>query len=83
MTWTDEKVTELLRLRTEGLSRSQMATVLGTSRGAVFGKLWRLDKKQPQGKRAKPERSLWDKKVQVPYAVWKAERQKERELGLR
>lgn len=42
MTWTDERIAELTRLKREGLSISEIGRVMGTSRCAVVGKLHRL-----------------------------------------
>jgi GcrA cell cycle regulator len=43
MSWTDERVEQLKRLWTEGLSASQIARVLGeVTRNAVIGKVHRL-----------------------------------------
>ncbi len=42
MTWTDERVAELKRLRDEGCSAELIADRLGTTRNAVLGKAWRL-----------------------------------------
>lgn len=99
MTWTDEKITELLKLYAQGLSHAEIGRALGCgSRLEVTGKLWRIQKRKRQpgtnmgrpiggGKpEVKPERSggdKWERETFAPYAVWKAERRKERELGLR
>ncbi len=40
--WHPLRVAELRRLSADGLTASQIATVLGCSRGAVLGKLHRL-----------------------------------------
>lgn len=96
MTWTDEKVTELLKLHAQGLSHSQIGRALGCgSRLEVAGKLRRIQKRkrQPGSNKGRPlsenskpdshDRTTWDRRTFAPYAVWKAERKKERELGLR
>jgi GcrA cell cycle regulator len=41
--WPEERTAELLRLRDEHLTGSQIAARLGTTRSAVIGKLRRLD----------------------------------------
>lgn len=40
--WQGEQVARLARLRLSAMSTSQIAAELGTTRGAVIGKLWRL-----------------------------------------
>lgn len=96
MNWTEENTAELIRLRAEGKSFSEIGRALGCTRDAAIGKLWRVQKRIRQvgsnkgrpigGGKPKPppiERSVWDQRTFAPYAVWKAERQKERERGLR
>ncbi len=54
MTWTDERVEQLKKLWNEGLSASQIATILGgVTRNAVIGKVHRLG----LSGRSKPVRS--------------------------
>lgn len=89
MIWTDEKTAELLHLKSEGLSHSQIARHMGCgSRNEVTGKLWRImkRKRQPGSNRGRPLKEdrpvrgmgdKWDNEVFLPYAawkVWKAER---------
>lgn len=41
--WTDERTELLLKLEAEGVSRSEVAKRIGTTRSAVIGKLFRLN----------------------------------------
>lgn len=42
MSWTEEKVATMIRLRDQGYSSSQIGGVIGMSRNAVLGKIHRL-----------------------------------------
>jgi GcrA cell cycle regulator len=42
MSWTEEKVATMIRLRDQGYSSSQIGGVLGVTRNAVIGKVHRL-----------------------------------------
>ncbi len=43
MKWTDERVSKLIKLWSEGHSASEVAERLGwVTRNAVLGKLWRM-----------------------------------------
>jgi hypothetical protein len=42
MSWTEEKVATMIRLRDQGYSSSQIGGVIGMSRNAVIGKVHRL-----------------------------------------
>lgn len=44
MTWTDERVAVLRKMRAEGGSAGQIAREMGLTRNAVIGKLWRMRK---------------------------------------
>ena len=63
MSWTEDRVNMLLRLREEGKTSSQIAEALGdTTRNAVIGKIFRLGlakptKKKPAEDSAKDRRS--------------------------
>jgi hypothetical protein len=42
--WPAERVEKMLSLRAQGLSESRTAKLLGTSKNAVSGKLWRVSR---------------------------------------
>lgn len=83
MIWTDEKVAELLQLKSEGMSHSKIARKIGCgTRNEVTGKLWRImkRKRQPETNRGRPIGSgrstrcggeVWDERTFLPYAQWK------------
>ena len=51
MSWTEDRVNMLLRLREEGKTSSQIAEALGdTTRNAVIGKIFRLGLAKPTKK---------------------------------
>ena len=96
MNWTEENTAELLRLYDAGKSMSEIGRALGCNRNQVSGKLWRVmrRKRKPGTNRGRPitreetvtepdKRNAWDYRTFAPYPIWKAERQKERERGLR
>lgn len=95
MKWSDERVAELRRMFTvEGLSITAIAKALGTTRGAVAGKLHRLGlvgtgreraHRNRPSKRAnyEHERGTWDVRTFEPYAAFKARKQREREHAVR
>ncbi|MER0239916.1 GcrA family cell cycle regulator [Fulvimarina sp. MAC8] len=66
MSWTDERVSTLKQLWTEGLSASQIADKLGgVTRNAVIGKVHRL-KLESRGKTAAEEAPVEAKPVEEP-----------------
>lgn len=96
MNWTEDNTAELLRLYDAGKSMSEIGRALGCNRNQVSGKLWRIQKRVRQvgsnrgrpigGGKPKPppvDRASWGYRTFAPYPIWKAERQKERERGLR
>jgi len=54
--WTPARIAEMSRLADDGWSGSEIGRLLGLSKNAVLGKLWRLGKKRPTPtKTKKPE----------------------------
>ena len=52
MTWTQEQIAELTRLRDAGRSASEIAAALGVSRSAVLAKSDRLNLPTPPSRKA-------------------------------
>lgn len=78
--WPEEWTQTLLRLRAEGLSYTRIAQKLGTSRGAISGKLHRLN-----GYKRPPEPSVERRSSARYFETWAArkarlKRQRQREM---
>lgn len=95
MTWTEENTATLISLRAQEKSAGYIASELGMTRNQVVGKLVRMGLMGTVHVRARRKRKYhqtadvkrlpndWNVRLFLPYPLWKAERQKERELGLR
>lgn len=96
--WTAEMDAELMKLRAMGLSQAQIARSMGVTRNAVVGRLWRMMGRKrapgtnlgrpigggrPKVNQVRSGCQVWDERTFAPYARWKEERKRERELGLR
>lgn len=68
MTWTPTLISRALDLRARGFSSSEIALLIGTTRNAVVGKLWRHS--NTGGARETP--SAWDVKTFESYSDRKA-----------
>ncbi len=71
MTWTDERVAELTRLWSTGLSASEIGKILGVSKNSVVGKAHRMkleSRPSPikQGSSGQPRRSRAARARRVP-----------------